>query len=645
MKLISHILMAAVALTSLCTATSCSDSFLEPDPLSLYEPSKTFSTEAGLKSALASADKGLRAYWTNTEACDLMLPLMSEYLFSDVAVAGKTDDALIFADIAERFTPNNGWYNFDQNRLVIFWGETYNGIKYANTVISYIGKVNTLSQATKDEYLGRAYFHRSYRYLNLVFQFGDIPFVTKIIDTPKQNYRSTKRDAIIKRLVKDMEFAVAHVPNQSDMAYIGQINKGACRQLLIKCYLADGQFDKAKAQADTLIEHSGYALMQNTFGTFSNPAPATWPITDNVIWDLHQGGNKAIADNREAILVMPNRYGSDSGIRARTMRNMGAQWNAAGLHSPDDKLAVDRFGLNHASYDKTMDYNRALGRGQGVIRPTWFAEHSLWWVNHQEDGGDLRHSSKVGNWVNMEDLKYNNPQSAYYGQHLQRTFTNADGTVKQLCADTIRAWFGWPHYKVWSQSPEDEAPNLNNYQGGGYADFYLYRLAETYLLRAEAEYYLGQTAAATEDVNTVRRRAHCNQLYSTVTIDEIADERARELYMEEWRFTELSRMSYCLALSGKPDNEGKTYDVNRLYEDSFWWHRICQKNNYYNRPDAPTVKGRHYTMARHNINWPIPQSAIDANLLGQLSQNPGYDGYDPATPKWNTWQEAEADEQ
>ena len=44
------------------------------------------------------------------------------------------------------------------------------------------------------------------------------------------------------------------------------------------------------------------------------------------------------------------------------------------------------------------------------------------------------------------------------------------------------------------------------------------------------------------------------------------DERARELYMEEWRHMELSRVSYCLALSGKPDKWGNTYNVNQLAE-------------------------------------------------------------------------------
>ena len=88
-------LLMGIACTS-ALLTGCSDDFLKPDPLSLYEPTVTFNTVDGLNSALASADKALRAYWTNTEACDLMLPLMSEYLFSDLTVAGKTDDQLAF---------------------------------------------------------------------------------------------------------------------------------------------------------------------------------------------------------------------------------------------------------------------------------------------------------------------------------------------------------------------------------------------------------------------------------------------------------------------------------------------------------------------------------------------------------------------
>ncbi|MCQ4912757.1 RagB/SusD family nutrient uptake outer membrane protein, partial [Phocaeicola vulgatus] len=72
-------------------------------------------------------------------------------------------------------------------------------------------------------------------------------------------------------------------------------------------------------------------------------------------------------------------------------------------------------------------------------------------------------------------------------------------------------------------------------------------------------------------VNIIRQLAKCDIFYSKLNIDYILDERARELYIEEWRFTELSRISYCLGLRGKPDNEVKVYDEDKLFEDSFWW--------------------------------------------------------------------------
>ena len=56
-----------------------------------------------------------------------------------------------------------------------------------------------MDETLKNEYIGRAYFHRAYRYYSLVFQFGHVPLLTKLPEGPKQNYRSTHRDAILKK--------------------------------------------------------------------------------------------------------------------------------------------------------------------------------------------------------------------------------------------------------------------------------------------------------------------------------------------------------------------------------------------------------------------------------------------------------------
>lgn len=540
------------------------------------------------------------------------------------------------------------------NQFSYFWGETYTGIKSANTITSYIGKIKDMDEASRNKYIGWAYFHRAYRYLSLVFMFKDVPLVTKIIEGPKFDYKTTSREAILAKMVEDMEFAVQWVPEQKDMKEIGLVNKGACRMLLSKLYLATGQWEKAIQQLNEVIDNSGYSLMTNTFGTFVTPFNTeTWPIQRNVIWDLHRPENKLIAENKEVILGMPNRGigSSNSFVAFNTMRALGPLWDdKSNLLDPNGVQAVKSFARSDKNYDSKYDYNRSIGRGTGYLHPTYYSQYGMWEVNGVDDEGDLRRSTKSGNWMMMDSVRVNNPSSKYYGQYLQKSW----------CKDTIRDWFGWPHYKIYLMDQNAEAKESSTQFNGassssttsGIADWYCYRLAEAYLLRAEAKFYNGDPAGAALDVNKVRERAQCKQLYTTVTIGDIMDERARELYLEEWRYLELSRVSYCLALSGKPDEWGNTYDVNTYDKQegtdpnggSYWYQRIMHYNEFYNKNPELIVKNHKYTIDKRNLYLPIPQSAIDANRLGKLRQNYGYDKYDDSVPMWGNWQEAVADE-
>lgn len=655
MKKIKNIaLIGMIAAGALCS--SCSDDFLKPDPLSFYEPEQTFTTESGLRSVVATLDRHLRNYWTYYQAANLVTPFYTLLMHTDLAVAGKTDQSTIWADPSERLTPSDGMGGggSEVNQFSYFWGETYTGIKSANTITSYIGKIKDMEEASRNKYIGWAYFHRAYRYLSLVFMFKDVPLVTKIIEGPKFDYKTTSREAILAKMVKDMEFAVQWVPEQKDMKEIGLVNKGACRMLLSKLYLATGQWEKAVQQLNEVIDNSGYSLMTNTFGTFVTPFNTeTWPIQRNVIWDLHRPENKLIAENKEVILGMPNRGigSSNSFVAFNTMRALGPLWDdKSNLLDPNGVQAVKSFARNDKKYDSKYDYNRSIGRGTGYLHPTYYSQYGMWEVNGIDDEGDLRRSTKNGNWMMMDSVRVNNPSSKYYGQYLQKSW----------CKDTIRDWFGWPHYKIYLMDQNAEAKESSTQFNGassssttsGIADWYCYRLAEAYLLRAEAKFYNGDPTGAALDVNKVRERAQCKQLYTTVTIGDIMDERARELYLEEWRYLELSRVSYCLALSGKPDEWGNTYDVNTYDKQegtdpnggSYWYQRIMHYNEFYNKNPELVVKNHKYTIDKHNLYLPIPQSAIDANRLGKLRQNYGYDKYDDSVPMWENWQEAVADE-
>tara|TARA_B100000678_G_C18227216_1_gene509349 strand:+ start:3204 stop:5159 length:1956 start_codon:yes stop_codon:yes gene_type:complete len=636
---------------------SCSDDFLEPDPLSFYEPETTFSTESGLQATIAMADRSLRGFWIHYSVAYNSVPIGTEYVFSDMAKYGKTDASPTSADYANTIVPTGSFQvgTNDGIYLGYYWEEGYNGIKYANTVLTYIDEVEDLSEEVKNRYKGQAYFHRAYRYLNLVYQFGDIPLITKILEVPKQNYYSTKKEEIIEMITSDMEKAVEWVPEQSDLNYLGLVNKAACRQLLIKCYLASGRFAEAEQQANILINESSYALMQNSFGSFDKGGnPETWEITRNVIWDLHRPENKITPTNTEAIMVMPN-GGAQSFLQFNIMRIFGPLWSSGNIITPTDgKRGANRYSLNSNNYDADYDYTRAYGRGIGTISASYYSQETMWNVNGVLDNQDLRHNSEVGNWVNMEDFEYSDPSSADYRNNFK--LFNDQGTL--LAKDTIRDWFDFPLYKIYLHDVVNESnPNSNDFLGattGSTAHWYLYRLAETYLLRAEARFYQGNNAGATQDVNTIRERANASQLYTNVTIGDICAERGRELYLEEWRNVELTRISHCLAMSGMPDEWGNTYNTDTWDQQSgtddtggsYWYQRIVHYTLYNKYPEGIVVPNgtKYYTMDKRNVYWPIPNSAITANTRGQLSQNFGYDGYDPNVKVWDSWESAVEDE-
>lgn len=663
-----HIIKDSLLATTCALFVACGDNWLEQDPLSFYEPTKTYTTEAGLQAALAKCDQSYKEMLMDGNGN--VLPIASVYFMTDIGLYSKTDaGGGIMDDFANKITPTSGMAGGgDSNAMMRFWDQSWNGIKYANTVLSYVDKVTGLDDSIKNIYKGRAYFHRAYKYYHLVLLFGDVPLVTKIIDTPKQDYKSTSKEAIFQMLVHDLEFAVAHVPSQQKMTTFGTPNQEACMQLLIKCYLAVGEFAKAEAMATDLINNHGLKLMTEPFGTFVHSGNAkTWNVTDNVMWDLFRGENIPIAANKETILPILN-YDDQNFTQYLTMRALGVHWSNGDIMAPDGTGSPTyNYSRKDGNYRDTLDWLRVLGRGIGCFRTSYHYNKTMWYYDGVEDTTDLRHNRKVGNWVEMEDLKYNKPNSAFYGKHMQlyatEDYVNQAGKTivtkgQLLCKDTIRSWYPIPLYKMYilDQAAEENL-NANQFNGAtkgsvcSNGNMYIFRLAETYLLRAEARFYQGNATGAAEDVNAIRRRAKAQKLFTTVTIGDIADERARELYMEEWRQPELTRISWCLARSGQPDEWGNTYDLKTWDKQNgtdksggSYWYQRCIRYSLFNRGQITSKVNLNYQVDKHNLFWPIPNSAITANTGATLRQNYGYDGYDDSVPMFTNWEEAVNDE-
>lgn len=184
---------------------------------------------------------------------------------------------------------------------------------------------------------------------------------------------------------------------------------------------------------------------------------------------------------------------------------------------------------------------------------------------------------------------WTNPSSRFYGERMTEENLGNKEDAFRLELPTFQKLITTEHHGQFTDSQSGEGHD----NGRIYKDWYIMRLAETYLLRAEAYMNAGDLASAAADINAVRERAQATPVTaSDVNIDLILDERARELYMEDFRINTLMRL-------------------NKLSE-------YLMKYN-------PKVIQAGYQLDDHINKLPVPNSEIEANTEGGLIQNPGYE--------------------
>ena len=166
--------------------------------------------------------------------------------------------------------------------------------------------------------------------------------------------------------------------------------------------------------------------------------------------------------------------------------------------------------------------------------------------------------------------------------------------------------YNWPTTRKWDYV----APLLaNGDKDGCYQDIVYLRLADTYLLYAEALLKNNQAGEAIKWINKVRNRSNAVSITEAELtaggVDFILDERSRELLSEEERRHTLIRVSQ---EKGRDERDVNNYFKRRMRQLNEIAGREARGMNSYDTP----------------VLFPIPQEFIDSNTGRQLENNPGY---------------------
>ena len=519
-----------------------------------------------------------------------------------------------------------------------------------NTVVDYIDLVEWAEgadDAERNHLLGSAYFLRAFYYMQLTMEFGNVAFPLNVVTKARQDFKVFHMQGIWDQMITDLEWAVDYVKPVSELAK-GQAPNAAVRILLAKFYLLNLRYADAEAQMNIVIS-GDYKLFTdadldvqtvqigNERHVYNDTIIAGKPaiVPADAINRLHEAVGAQRAQNKEGIWVLTNVYGIEGNLgRASRVRGWGPNFvsTKGGIQSPYGGAGTD---VRQGTGSMMMKW----GRGQGFMRPSNYSQYEVWNVDGTNDRQDYRHS--VNNWFEMSNVLYDHPDMAGTPLAMTPISLYKDATLplpervasdNLLCQDTIRCWYGYPIYKMWAYDNQQTFR-----QNGGRTDLYMYRLAECYLIRAEARFWQDNISGATDDINIIRERANARYMYTTADVQRggigaILDERTRELFGEEYRHDELVRISVMYAKNGKATYDGKSYsggvDLEKaLSANSFYYDRVITKNNFFRDEVSWWTYGTtKYTMDPMHVFWPIYEAYIIGNVENVLNQTTGYDG-------------------
>ncbi len=531
---------------------ACKDNYLNEKPRSFLSPEVTYDTDDGLASgAVGLYDELSYPYWgsSNWEASWVVMNGATDF---NMMGTQKTQRPL--AELNSEYGPATS-----DNTLINPWSHFYRMVNNATTIIQYSEQHEWQNEELRKTTEGEAYFFRGFGHFFLTMLWGDVPTIREVVSGIKLDFTNEPQSEVLAFVIEDLKKATDLLPAVSERN--GRIDKATGYHMLAYAYLAAKDYANAEQAAQTAIDDPNHSLVTERFGSKSdNPQ-------GNVFWDLFQLDNQN--NNPEGLLVLQN---GNSELHPQYIPDAGC----CTFRGPRELIP------RYETIDGLVASPQYGGRGYGRNSPTMG-----WYELFEPQDLRFKYPSVQTIWIanaNKGDVKigdtlfiFNNPEKSLYA--------NDNLSLR-------------PFPTKWNKEYDPSDPTMMTplpdemaYTGGTIRDVYLIRLAETYLILAEAQLMQGKKAEAAENINIVRRRSNASEITADdVTVDFILDEKARELWGEQ--------------ISRKVE----------LFRTGTYVERVKKYN-----PDAAENVSEKHTLI------PIPQSEIDLNSEAGLQQNPGWD--------------------
>lgn len=453
-------------------------------------------------------------------------------------------------DGGDHFRQHYHTWTANENRMRNAWVLMWTGLGYVNSAIMDLESIDNnaidISDTEMADILGELYVLRAFHYMKIMELWGNVPIITTVGEP--QNPPTQSKEEVFAFIKQELETYVPKLlPYSQEM--VGRVSQTAGYAMLAELYLnaeyhiGTPMYDEAIAACDKII--SGQAGGVN--------------------------GTPKLADDLLETFSNTNKFADEALFQFAFSKQGGFSFGWGGFY----------FGYSNMSRALGYDFS---GWNAFVVIPTAFdayqdndlrkKEWFLFGPQYDIDSGEPILGTEE---YNGEPLVYVNS----IRRESEGDFTS-EGSM--------------------AEGEENSGARFNKYKAGRLDEdnyhenhYMIYRLSEIYLNKAEAIMRKNggvATQEAVDLVNAVRKRAFTEEDWpaeqyttATLTMDELLEERGRELIFEGKRRTDLIRFG--------------------AYVTKSWWDH---------EPSNDPSKEL----------YPIPHTQLAANP--NLIQNPGYEG-------------------
>lgn len=584
------LVLATLGMSLLLASGGCNKDILDENPTSILTPA-FLSTAQGIEAGVTGVYSGLRQIYGNDASTFATEAGTDQWTNGISASSGLSD-----YDPTALTPVNDASHSF-------IWTICYTQINNANGVLQYSANVQGLTPARVTQLVAETKLLRANYYFVLAQDFGDAPLMLNFVDSPTKDITRAPLADVYTQIIKDLTDALGTIADKP--AQPGRVTRATALHLLAKVYLTRATSSAKQATDYQLAAQYAKELIDNQsrYGLGLETDPAT------VFTEGNENGKEVL---------------------------MNAQFSGDATFNRIDGFTFG--GENVLGYQFRSRYDLLPNMVRDINNGRPFARHCV--THYLEDSYILRDASgnalESGATLRTTDTRYNKWFTTVY---LVNSPGGNSGSTSAVVGDTA-AWYPGrelsaarlaqiaarkpvPYVVIApSQYTTQFFPTLNKFDsrnrtsvnGFSTRPNIIYRLADTYLMAAEAYFYLGNSTQAATYINVIRERAgatgkktQMDITASQVTLDFILNERTRELCGEFTRWYDLKRTGQLLV---RERNTSYSPALMSVTAAGF------TRGGVYGSNAAANIKDFH-------VLRPVPQTEVD-RTSGKITQNPGY---------------------